>query len=70
MRNKDFFTLLVLAVLVAGGLIPVVSAAPLQQATTTLSTDAVVLVNSASASYLDFQHYIQPYLDHSGGGHW
>lgn len=28
--------------------------------------DAVVIVNSASLSYLDFQHYIQPYLDHFG----
>jgi len=29
-------------------------------------TDAVVLVNQNSSSYLDFQHYIQPYLDHFG----
>ena len=29
-------------------------------------TDAVVLVNSASASYADFQHYIKPYLDNFG----
>jgi len=28
--------------------------------------DAVVLVNSTSARYLDFSHYIQPYLDNFG----
>lgn len=30
------------------------------------NTDAIVLVNSASARYLDFRNYIQPYLDHFG----
>ena len=29
-------------------------------------SDAVVLVNSTSPSYGDFQHYIQPYLDNFG----
>lgn len=29
-------------------------------------TDALVLVNSNSASYADFAHFIQPYLDHFG----
>ena len=29
-------------------------------------TDAVVLVNSSSADYTDFEHYIQPYLDNFG----
>ena len=28
--------------------------------------EAVVLVNSNSTNYTDFQHYIQPYLDHFG----
>ncbi len=28
--------------------------------------DAVVIVNSASASFFDFQRYTQPYLDHFG----
>jgi hypothetical protein len=37
---------------------------PLQAAT--VGADAVVLVNSSSAKYLDFQHYIQPYLDNFG----
>jgi hypothetical protein len=31
-----------------------------------IGADAVVLVNSSSAEYLDFQHYIQPYLDNFG----
>ena len=33
---------------------------------TTVGTDAVVLVNSGSTTYLDFQHHIQPYLDNFG----
>jgi len=37
---------------------------PLQAAT--VGADAVVLVNSSSARYLDFQHYVQPYLDNFG----
>ena len=31
-----------------------------------VGADAVVLVNSASAKYLDFRNYLQPYLDHFG----
>ena len=31
-----------------------------------VGADAVVLVNSHSARYLDFQHFIQPYLDNFG----
>ena len=31
-----------------------------------VGADAVVLVNSQSARYLDFQHFIQPYLDNFG----
>lgn len=41
-------------------------AARIAHAATSLRADAVVLVNSASAGYLDFQHYIQPYLNHFG----
>ena len=37
---------------------------PLEAAT--VGADAVVLVNSASGKYLDFQHYLQPYLDNFG----
>ncbi len=40
-------------------------AAPLRQSNT-VRADAVVLVNSTSPDYLDFQHFIQPYLDHFG----
>ena len=36
------------------------------QAASTVRADALVLVNSSSADYLDFQHYIQPYLDNFG----
>jgi len=32
----------------------------------TIGADAVVLVNSTSARYPDFQRYIQPYLDNFG----
>jgi hypothetical protein len=38
---------------------PVLAADPVR-------TDAVVLVNSASSNYSDFQHYIKPYLDNFG----
>jgi hypothetical protein len=31
-----------------------------------LGADALVLVNSSSAKYPDFQHYLQPYLDNFG----
>jgi hypothetical protein len=41
--------------------------APATQSTSTSRADTLVLVNSASASYADFQHYIRPYLDNFGG---
>ncbi len=40
--------------------------APLVAAQTTLDQSALVLVNSASPSYADFQQLIQPYLDYLG----
>ena len=40
---------------------PAVSDSP-----STLSMDALILVNSSSSNYADFQHFIQPYLDHLG----
>jgi len=43
----------------AASLSPALEAAP-------LSADAVVLVNSQSAKYPDFQRFIQPYLDNFG----
>jgi hypothetical protein len=42
------------------------AAATLSVAAPTLQADALVLVNSSSARYLDFQRYIQPYLDNFG----
>jgi hypothetical protein len=41
-------------------------AAPQQQTPSTVRTDALVLVNSASGSYSGFQRFIQPYLDQFG----
>ena len=38
----------------------------LSSAPTGLGTGAVVLVNSASAAYADYAHFIKPYLDHFG----
>jgi len=32
----------------------------------TIGADAVVVVNSSSPKYLDFQHFVQPYLDNFG----
>jgi hypothetical protein len=40
--------------------------APALQTEATVAADAVVLVSSASSRYADFQHFIQPYLDHFG----
>lgn len=34
--------------------------------TSEIRAEAVVIVNSTSAGYADFPHYIQPYLDHFG----
>src|SRR5689334_12307027 len=31
-----------------------------------ITNDAIVLVNSSSPQYLDFQHFVQPYLDNFG----
>jgi hypothetical protein len=39
---------------------------PTASSASTLGADAVVLVNSASAKYTDFAHYIQPYLETFG----
>ena len=40
--------------------------APAAQSTSTSRAEALVLVNSASPYYTDFQHYIRPYLDNFG----
>lgn len=39
---------------------------PTASKSATVSAETVVLVNSASARYLDFRNLIQPYLDHFG----
>ncbi len=40
--------------------------ATVQAAPAVLRESVLVLVNAQSADYVDFQHYIQPYLDHFG----
>ncbi|MDB6109181.1 MAG: hypothetical protein JWR69_931 [Pedosphaera sp.] len=45
------------------GFLPLI-ASPLQAAS--LGADAVVLVNSSSPNFPDFQHYLKPYLDNFG----
>ena len=60
-RRKDFIFLLALA---AGLVLAQMPAGSLRAAT--YGADAVVLVNSSSAKYLDFKHSIQPYLDNFG----
>jgi hypothetical protein len=50
--------------LTAGLLFVALAAGPLQAASA--GADVVVLVNSQSARYLDFQQFIQPYLDNFG----
>ena len=54
-----FIPALVTSLLLAEALAGPLLAAP-------VGADAVVLVNSHSARYLDFQHFIQPYLDNFG----
>ena len=39
---------------------------PMPVAAQDIRADAVVLVNSVSGHYTDFQYYIQPYLDNFG----
>ncbi len=54
--------------LVASTIMLMLSAAPsaAESMRGSSGADAVVIVNSSSPSYLDFQHYVQPYLDHFG----
>lgn len=56
----DCKVLLVVAALAIGPL------APRPGQAETIGADALVLVNSRSAGYGDFQHFIQPYLDNFG----
>jgi hypothetical protein len=57
-----------LSMMVASAIMLTLSAAPsaAEAAMGSARADAVVIVNSASPSYPDFQHLIQPYLDHFG----
>ena len=55
--RRSIFSLLLGAAMALGG---AASAAELHRA------DALVVVNSASAEYADFQQLVQPYLDHFG----
>ena len=56
MRRKNVYVQIILAVILVIGLASVSHA----------DQTALVLVNSSSPDYLNFQHYIQPYLDHFG----
>ena len=57
-----------LSMMVASAIMLMLSAAPsaAEAAMGSARADAVVIVNSASPGYPDFQHFIQPYLDHFG----
>ena len=48
----------------AGALLTAMITSPVRAAL--VSADAIILVNSQSARYQDFQHFIQPYLDNFG----
>ncbi len=54
---RPFLTGIVLALIAFGGL---------RASATQTSGNAVVLVNSQSGKYADFQHFVQPYLDNFG----
>jgi len=62
--SKFLFNGVLLVALVAG--IMPVALWPTPVAAQDIHADAIVLVNSDSAYYADFQHYIQPYLDNFG----
>jgi len=63
MLRKDSTFLLSLAALITGSFMSVTSIKAAQRC------DALVLINSDSPSYSDFQCYIQPYLDNFGVPH-
>lgn len=60
---RKFFSILMILAFIFS--IQGLTARPVSAAPAPLAT-ALVLVNAQSADYLDFQHYIQPYLDHFG----
>jgi hypothetical protein len=68
-RPKKLFVLVSLAAaLCADSVTDAVASVPAEPAfqPASQSAGAVVLVNSQSARYVDFQHFIQPYLDNFG----
>ena len=66
MRTKLFCIIIGVALLI-GNLIPVPGVHVARvHAQDTHRADALVLVNSTSPNYIDFQYYIQPYLDNFG----
>ncbi|MGD1994877.1 MAG: hypothetical protein PVI59_16915, partial [Anaerolineae bacterium] len=65
MRKRGVLSLLVLIALLTSSTMQLTMAQPHQQEAE-LGADALVLVNQNSAHYLDFEHYVQPYLDHFG----
>jgi len=67
MSAKTFFSKLLAVLVAASLLIPAparVEAAPLEDPV--LGTTAMVLVNSSSGRFTDFDRFIKPYLDHFG----
>jgi len=64
-RKRDLLNLVLLSVLIAS-LIPIAALPTPVAAQDAHRADAVVLANSTSAHYADFQHYLQPYLDNFG----
>jgi len=67
LRNRRLASVLTrITFLAMGSILFLASAATSAAEAVYPRADAVVIVNSASPSYLDFQHYVQPYLDHFG----
>jgi hypothetical protein len=67
---KQFaLVIIILTALISGlvsPLVPPASPVLAQPSSSLTRAEALVIVNSNSACFSDFQHFIQPYLDHSG----
>jgi uncharacterized repeat protein (TIGR01451 family) len=64
---KQFITKVLLAVLITATMtLALWSPLAFAQSNEDLGADAIVLVNSNSTYFVDFEHYIQPYLDNFG----
>ncbi len=66
MRGKRLFFVLISIILLIATIFGPGSPVKTAEAAGVQRTDALVLVNSTSLAYPDFQHFIQPYLDHLG----